>query len=627
MTNNNIIYNSTPPVNPSSGNPGDSGSDIQLPWDPNGTTPNPSSFQINWNSGADSNALVQQIEQQYEQLVTWLQNNPGNYNGYLALLDMTLDIGSHLSSGSLPASVKQQLSQFMNNQMSSQGGNTTLMQLIVTMAIEGDAVQNGQAAADSFANQLTSELQGMAGYGSMFNTMYATANSLSSNNDQGINNWISENYVTYKDPATGQSYQTWISPSFPGQQSNPLASQPINGFSAWANQSAFYIGSFLLNSASPGQYVDSLYETQIQQLCAMCKNPWELVMMLLSLVNQRMNDTGQQMNGLSNNLNTLSQANSLVADMQNMMKNPTGTTSGIPNMQRFYSDFSSLRALVEQDPNLSSLTSDVEDVYGVINGNAVSFPSTAVTDGGTNPTYQFTAGQWTEFTPSGSTTPEYILWTGKGNATIYASPSTSSQNLGSISCSSTGLGTFSQAGTVSTAFTPWNVSAGMYTLPENVVVEYTPTGSTTPEYLEWDGTNINVYNTPPTAGSTPISSTPSKTGGTYLSGGSMTISPMDNPTLSASLTFGQLQGLGDYSDIANAVEAAQLNYSSPVSSNNANVMTSLQTYFNSVAQPTQQEYSTDSSTDQTELSAFAQFLQAPIDQEQQITRNMAQAGN
>lgn len=608
--NNNIIYNYTPPVSNPSANPGDSGSSIQLPWDPNGTTPDPSSFQINWNSGADSNALVQQIEQQYEQLVTWLQNNPGNYNGYLALLDMTLDIGSHMSS--LPASAQQQLSQFMNNQMSSQFSNTTLMQLIVTMAVEGDAVQNGQAAGDAFANQLTSELQGMAGYGAVFNTMYVTANTLSGNNDQGINNWITAHYVTYTDPATGKTYQTWVNQT----------GQPISNFSDFANQAAFEVGSFLLNSASPGQYVNSLYKTEIQQLCAMCKNPWELVMMLLSLVNQRMNDVGQQMNGLSNNLNTLSDANNLVADMQNMMKNPTGTTDGVPNMQRFYSDFTSLRALVEQDPNLSSLSSDVEDVYGVINGNNVTFPSTAVTANGT---YQLTKGVMVEYTPSGSTTPEYIEWDGT-NINVYSSPTSTNPVQ---TKSSTGLDTFSTAGTVSTAFTPWNVSAGMYTLPENVVVEYTPTGSSTPEYLEWDGTNINVYSTPPTSTPppTPTNSIPSTTGETYLSGGSMTISPMDNPTLSAGLTFGQLQGLGDYSDIANAVEASQTNYSSPVSSNNANVMTSLQTYFNSVAQPTQQEYSTDSSTDQTELSAFAQFLQAPIDQEQQITRNMAQAGN
>ncbi|MBS0648872.1 MAG: hypothetical protein JSS10_06590 [Verrucomicrobia bacterium] len=612
---NNIIYNYTPPTNPSLGSPGDS-STLQLPWDPNGTTPNPSSFEINWNSGADSNGLVLQIEQQYEQLVTWIQNNPGDYNGYLALLDMTLDIGSHMSS--LPASAQQQLSQFMNNQMSSQFGNTTLMQLIVTMAIEGDAVQNGQASADSFANQLTQELQGMSGYGAMFNNMYATAFTLSSNNDQGINNWISAHYVTFTDPATGATYQTWVNQN----------GQPITNFSDFANQAAFEVGSFLLNSANPNQYVDSLYETQIQQLCSMCKNPWELVMMLLSLINDRMNDTGQQMNGLSGNLNTLSQANNLVADMQNMMKNPTGTTNGVPNMQQFYSDFTQLRGLIEQDPNLSSLTSDVEDVYGVINGNNVAFPSTSVTTTSPGNTYQFTANQWVEYTPSGTSTSEYILWTGSGNATVYQSPNTNSPKITTINTNSSGSGTFSTAGTVSTAFTPWTVSAGMYNLPENVVVEYTPTGSATPEYLEWDGKNINVYSTPPTSGSQPTSSIPSTSGQTYLSGGTMTISPMDNPNLvTTGLTYGQLQGLGDYSDIANSVEASQTNYSSPVSSNNANVMTSLQTYFNSVAQPTQQEYSTDSSTDQTELSAFAQFLQAPIDQEQQITRNMAQAGN
>ena len=169
---------------------------------------------------------------------------------------------------------------------------------------------------------------------------------------------------------------------------------------------------------------------------------------------------------------------------------------------------------------------------------------------------------------------------------------------------------------------PWTVSAGMYSLPENVVVEYTPTGASTPTYMEWNGTNIITSSSSSMSNPTTVQSI---SGETYLSGGTMTISPMPNTT--SSLTYGQLQGLGDYQDIATSLNAAQANYSNPVSSNNANTITSLQTYFNSIAQPTQQEYSTDSSTYQTEMSAFAQFLQAPITQEQQMTTAMASANS
>jgi hypothetical protein len=166
----------------------------------------------------------------------------------------------------------------------------------------------------------------------------------------------------------------------------------------------------------------------------------------------------------------------------------------------------------------------------------------------------------------------------------------------------------------------------MYTLPENVVIEYTPTGATSPTYMEWNGTNILTSSSLSGLTSSPTS-TPCSSGEAYLSGGTMTISPIDNPTLTSGFTYGQLQGLGDYQDIASSLVAAQSDYANPVSSNNANTLTSLQTYFNSVAQPTQQEYSTDSSSYQTEMSAFAQFLQAPITQEQTMTTAMASANS
>lgn len=571
---------------------------------------NPGTPDMPWSSGDRPNWSItpgesaKDIENQYETLVQWLQSHPKDmYNGGLALLQFTLEVGKIIGQGGAQASA---LSSFMNIQMTS-GGNSTLMAMIIQMAAEGDAVKNGQAHADNFISQLAAELSGMAGFGNTFASMSQEASYLSWGNGSVLNSWIKSAQHTYTDPVTGLSETYWINPQTGDAMKN-------FNFDDWANAAAFPLG-VLINSSSSTDYINSMYQNQIDQIFANTKNPWERMMQLLALVEGRMNDLGTQMNGLSGNLGSLSKANQDVADMQNMLKNPTAA-----NMQQFYKDFSDLKSLIGTDPMLASLVPNLDSVEGIFNGNTAAFPGATLAAKGT---YQLTANQVVEFTPAGSSTPEYLEYDGNGH--IFTSKSPDMSNATSTD-STDGIYTSTTGGTVATPYTPWNVSAGAYSLPQGVVVEYTPTGATQPVYMEWNGSQIETSKSPNMA--SPIISDGDSTDGTvYLSGGSMTISPMDNPTLTGGLNFGQLQGLGDYQDIAGALTAAQTNFANPTSSNNANTITSLQTYFNSIAQPTQQQYSTDSSNYQTEESAFAQFLQAPITQEQQMTTAMQSAGN
>lgn len=563
------------------------------------------------------------IENEYKNLVQWLQDNPKNmYNGGLALLQFTLQIGQIIKQGGSQAA---DLTSFMNNQLSGPDGD--LMAMIIDMAAEGDAVQNGQAHADDFINQLTSELNGLKGFGPTFATMYQEASYMSDDNDSGLNSWISENQVTYTDPFTHEKVTYWI---------NPQTGQPMTNFNFtdWANAAAFPLGT-LINSSNTTDYINNMYQDQIDQIFASTKNPWERMMQLLALVQGRMSDLGTQMNGLSGNLASLSKANKYVADMQNMLKTPTAA-----NMQQFYQDFHDLKALIGTDPMLASLMPNLDSVEGIFNGNTAAFPGATVGDNGS---YTLPENKIVVFTPTGGS-PEYMVYTRDatgGKITCYRGlPAVQANQIGNSVNSSNGEYTSAigktmnlpaTTGTFATSFGPWNVTAGIQHLPEGVIVQYTDANGHV-EYLQWDGKEINIsrttdmHNNPPLNKVTSITSTD---GSIYLSGGTMTINAADgdNSASLPGLTYAQLQGLGDYGDISGALTASQADFANPTSSNNANTITSLQTYFNSIAQPTQQQYSTDSSNYQTEESAFAQFLQAPITQEQQMTTAMQSAGN
>lgn len=336
-----------------SGSPGVTGDGINWPYDNNGTSPDPSQFQIDWNS---PNA-VQQAEQAYERLVAWLQNNPGCYNGDIMLLQMTIDMGQHIKN--LSPTEQQQLTKFLSNQLTGQSGSM-LLQMIMGMAAEGAAVSQsslnqGIASATQFLSQIGNALSALQGLGQPFENLYFDA----LNAQSGIANWCKQNWKTFTDPQTGAQSSCWV-------DSNGV---PVTSFSQFASEAAFQIGLYLVPSpanSNVGLTIDAYYQAEIEQLVSQFKdNPWALLVALMNLINQRDTDNGMAVNGYGNNLNTIQQANTLV---QNMLGDLSGAT---PNAADFFAKLQQLETLVDQDPALQSLISQLQSDVGTINNQVI----------------------------------------------------------------------------------------------------------------------------------------------------------------------------------------------------------------------------------------------------------------
>lgn len=374
----NINYNSNT-LTTGSGNTGiNFPNPYNLPYDPNGPTPDPSQYQIDW-SNPNSNAVMMQAEQAYEKLVNWLQNNPTSYNGYLMLLQMTMDIGNNM--GNLSSQDQAQLTQFMGNQMT--GSNTNLMALILDISVEGAAVNNpnvadGTQAAFSLLGSLNGMFQKLNSLGGVFSALYTEGQNLANPYNMApgsLNQWIQENSGSISGD-NGSSAQYWM------DGSSPMS------FEDFTANAALQVGSFITGingGGNVGSYIDSMYQSEIQELEQMTKNPWELLILLLGLIDQRDQDNGQDINGYGNNLNTLSKGNGLITDMLNMLKgvqpnpnnDPTIAAQNTKNMQQFYSDFSQLKAIITQNPNFSQLTTEFTNIEGILNTQSFPLPSNA----------------------------------------------------------------------------------------------------------------------------------------------------------------------------------------------------------------------------------------------------------
>ncbi len=351
---------STPPSNgTSSGAPAGSGGDgVNWPYNPNGQTPN---FSINWNSVPPPTA--QQIEQVYEKLINWLKSNVGSpafYNGAIMLLQMTTDIGEHM--GDYKGS---DLGQFLSNQINVAGGETFLQMIIDVAAqatgIEQSSFQGGVDAAQKFLASLASVLQGLAGLGAPFNQMYEE----SVKDQSTINLWLFNHYQVYNsaDPDSG-SLSTWVDDN----------GDPMN-FADFTQDAQLALGMALTGTAdnpntSVGQTIDAYYQTQIQQLIAEFKgNPWALLIALMNLINGRDEDRGTAINGYGGTLDQIKQANTIV---QKMLGDMSGAN---PNVADFYKQLNLLQNMVEKNPALSAIFSQIQSEIGTINSTTTNiFP-------------------------------------------------------------------------------------------------------------------------------------------------------------------------------------------------------------------------------------------------------------
>jgi hypothetical protein len=337
--------------NTSTGSPGASGDGIHWPYNPNGNTPNPSQFQINWNS---PNA-ASQAEKAYEKLVEWLRNNPGCYNGYIMLLQMTVDIGEHLNQ--LPPTQQQDLSKFLSNELTS-GKGESILAMIVKAAFEGAAMSqngpsNGEAAAKAFLEQIMNACQGVKGLPPFSNISKEASTDL----DQ-LPTWIQKHWKLIQSANNPQGEYMWV-------DHNGL---PIASFSDFANMAAFSVGIELLGGKDGGgETINGYYHDEIAQLVAQFKgNPWALLIALMNLINGRDQDDGMAVNGYGANLNILKKANALVEEL-------LGSLSGKqPDASKFFSALKQLRTLVEQDPALHGLVDQLKSDIDTIEGQKVT---------------------------------------------------------------------------------------------------------------------------------------------------------------------------------------------------------------------------------------------------------------
>lgn len=405
-------YSSHVSSNSSTGSPGNSGDGINWPYDAKGQTPN-----IHFNP----HETQTQIENDYKNLIQYLRDHPGDYNGYIRLLQMTVDMGQHL--GQFPG-----LASFLSQELKS-GDGTNVFKLMVEAAYEGAAVSqkdgaSGEAAADALIHQLMNATSGLQGI-PVFKTIYDTASSaLDNSNPDGLHVWIYGN-GTKDHPAhwekipngNGGDVYSWVDDE----------GQPIKDFSDFANMAAFSMGMALIGDGSNANaVVNSFYETQVEQLVKEFKgNPWALLVALMNLINQRDQDRGMSINGYGANLSTLKEANGLIQTLLGDLRNMTGGGNHLSptDAANFFATLQKLKTLVGQDPALNSLvdqlTSDIKTINGQTTDGTKGNPNV---DG----TYSWDVGPGFYHFPPGSTVyvdgkPEIVPANGE---LYFSSPST-----------------------------------------------------------------------------------------------------------------------------------------------------------------------------------------------------------
>lgn len=340
-SNNNSTIPSAPSVY------GTRGDGIKYPYNEAGKTPN---FWIDWSK----NPSVDEIMHMYEGLVSWLKSNPGSpafYNGTILLLQFTIEIGAHMNDPKYEG-----LSDLVNNQIMN-GGGYFLQDVIQMMAkasvISQPNLQDGQANAQKFLDQLINELSGLRGQSKLFDDLYTEAVSQKAS----INDWAAQNWV--KVPVlTGGEKWTWVDEN---------TGKPMT-YNQFIMRSIFELGIILMPSKGENSSVidaiNGMYGTEIQKLIAQCKgNPWMLLVLLMAhIMNGRDEDVGRGINGYAGTLDVLKDANAYI---EKMIANMKGSSFDAAS---FYKNLDGLRDIIKNNPALSGISEQFEASVASING-------------------------------------------------------------------------------------------------------------------------------------------------------------------------------------------------------------------------------------------------------------------
>ncbi|MGR3973295.1 MAG: hypothetical protein QRY72_01770 [Candidatus Rhabdochlamydia sp.] len=322
--------------------------------------PDPDDFAIDWNSPNPTLAA----QQAYAKLVNWVQDNPGAYNGYVMLLQMTTNLSAQ-------AMQNPDLLKFLQHPIQL-GSDTNLLNTIagyISLNFQFD--NDGGTSLDQFINQVNTALGSAANQPPflemlIYLDMSPQYSNLNYNTD--LQSWVFTDYTTgVQTPLDATSYKNFAA--------SQIGKEVVTYSKEMASTIKFY------------------YQSEIKELeNHYSNNPWILLVALMSLINQRSEDSGTAVNGYSNNLEEISKANSLISHMLQLISSPTPSTEDMAN---FFSNLNQIQTLITQNPALASdsLLSNLNDSINTLYNTTVSFtytPGASSTDPGT----------WTPFAPT-----------------------------------------------------------------------------------------------------------------------------------------------------------------------------------------------------------------------------------
>ncbi|CAM0117516.1 hypothetical protein [Rhabdochlamydiaceae symbiont of Dictyostelium giganteum] len=331
---------------------------VNWPYDnsPGALMPDPSDFIIDWNS---PNAVFQ-AQQAYTRLVTWVQNNPASYNGYIMLLQMTVDLSQKALQYPDLLTFLQQPTQL--------GTNPSLLSTIATYATLSTQI-NGQDI-NQFFQQVQSAIGNAAQippFDEILTAIQTAAPSVFLVYEQDLQSWV------FTDP-------------------NTITQIPVTS-SSFSNVAANAIGYGIVNHPNDmNKLVNAYYKSEIQVLSQQYQeDPWMLFVILMNLMNQRDQDQGTAITGYSNNLSVISDVNNLISDMLNQISPTQNAAITSDNFAAFFSDLNQVQNIISQNPVLAeSILTPLNNAVNSLSSAQITF--TASNLGESNQT-------WSPFDP------------------------------------------------------------------------------------------------------------------------------------------------------------------------------------------------------------------------------------
>ena len=283
---------------------------------------------------------------EYEAYLDYLMNNTNTnttYNGSIQMLQIIMNLGQAYQSGQMSPSDK---AAFLKIVQDIQTGNgAPLFANIINMVMMGSFYSNGPSGfsqTNAFCQQLTNELLSLNGVSPLFAHMAEAADMES--------NYIQETAETkFVVTLNGQTFLTDVNGN-------------LVDFNQYVLNATGEIGSMLSNSQIE-QAINNYYKQKADSILANCKNPWEVLMLLIMLLEGQGDDTNRSINGYGNQLNNLTAGQNLTNKILGFLRQ--GNLQG-PDAEKFMNQLNELLSQVSAfDPTVAStLQQQIQSILG-----------------------------------------------------------------------------------------------------------------------------------------------------------------------------------------------------------------------------------------------------------------------